>query len=172
MNTETPSRPLLPALLLASLYLAPLPGHALQSDREQPIDLEADSAEIDDKRGVSIYTGHVEITQGSMHIRADKLVVEQHRGKGTRLIATGRPMHFRQLPAPGKPPVRGHALRAEYDTGSELLILSGNAVLQQGKDRFANDRIVYDRVKGVVRAGRSAKGKTRVRITIDPNPSR
>ncbi len=159
-------------LLLAFSLCWPLAGLALQSDRSRPIQLEADSADINEKTGISVYTGHVDITQGSMHIRAHKLMVEQRKGKGTRLIATGKPVYFRQRPDPGKPEVEGHALRAEYNSGSELLILTGNAVLKQGKDSFSNDRIVYDRVKGRVKAGKSAKGKSRVKITIDPNNHR
>ncbi len=169
MKTFTTSTVL---ILLLSGLCWPLTGLALQSDRTRPIQLEADSADINEKTGVSVYTGHVDITQGSMHIRAHKLVVEQHKGQGARLVATGKPVYFRQRPDPGKPEVKGHARRAEYNTGSELLILTGNAVLKQGKDSFSNDRIVYDRVKGVVKAGKSAKGKDRVKITIDPNNHR
>ncbi|OQX44175.1 MAG: lipopolysaccharide transport periplasmic protein LptA, partial [Candidatus Sedimenticola endophacoides] len=49
---------------------------------------------------------------------------------------------------------------------SEILYLIGDAVLSQGKDSFKSDRITYDRVKAVVKAGASAKGKQRVRATI------
>ncbi len=164
-----PSASILPLLALLALVLPPTAGHALPSDRKQAIELEADSADIDDKLGVSTYSGHVEITQGSLRIRADKLVVRRHKKRGARLVATGSPVRFRQLPARGKPPITGQARRAEYDTDSELLILSGDAVLKQGKDTFRNDRIVYDRVKGVVKAGKVASGKTRVHIRIEPD---
>jgi lipopolysaccharide export system protein LptA len=43
----------------------------------------------------------------------------------------------------------------------------GDAVLIQGKDSMRSDRIVYDRVKSVVKAGAAAKGKQRVRISIE-----
>jgi lipopolysaccharide export system protein LptA len=43
---------------------------ALSSDREQPINLEADAADIDDLKGISIYTGNVVLTQGSMVIKS------------------------------------------------------------------------------------------------------
>ena len=43
----------------------------------------------------------------------------------------------------------------------------GDSVLFQGKDSFKSDRITYDRTKSLVRAGASAKGKQRVRISIE-----
>ena len=41
-------------------------AHALPSDSQQPINIQADSAEMDDKRGVAIYRGDVIITQGTL----------------------------------------------------------------------------------------------------------
>ena len=38
---------------------------ALASDREQPITVEADGVEINDRTGVSVYKGNVVIRQGS-----------------------------------------------------------------------------------------------------------
>ena len=42
------------------------------------------------------------------------------------------------------------------------------AELRQGRDSFRSDRIVYDRVRSVVKAGAAAQGKQRVRISIQP----
>lgn len=41
-------------------------AHALPSDSSQPINIQADSAELDDKRGIAIYRGDVVITQGTL----------------------------------------------------------------------------------------------------------
>ena len=56
----------------------------------------------------------------------------------------------------------------EYRFDSEELLLTGDAVVLQGKDTFKSDRITYDRVRSVVKGGAAAKGKERVRITVDP----
>jgi lipopolysaccharide export system protein LptA len=64
--------------------------------------------------------------------------------------------------------VKGEARRAEYEVGTENLILIGDAVVVQGKDSMRSDRIIYDRVRSVVKAGAAAKGKERVRISIQP----
>ena len=44
---------------------------ALESDASQPIYVEADSVEINDGTGVSVYQGNVDVTQGSIHLTAD-----------------------------------------------------------------------------------------------------
>ena len=62
----------LAALLAAS---APLTLEALESDLEQPIMIEADSLEIDDREGTSLYRGNVDIRQGTIHITADSVKV-------------------------------------------------------------------------------------------------
>ncbi len=153
------------ALLL--LFLLPLAASALESDKNKPIYIEADSVEIDDGKGVSVYQGSVDVTQGSMHFTADKVVVTRKEGKSDHIRATGNPVTFEQELEGEKEPVRGRARAVEYDTDSEMLHMIGDAVLYQGKDSFKSDRISYDRTKSLVRAGASAKGKQRVRISIE-----
>jgi lipopolysaccharide export system protein LptA len=45
--------------------------------------------------------------------------------------------------------------------------LIDEAELTQGEDRFASDRIVYNRITERVTAGTSAQGRERVKIRID-----
>lgn len=167
MNPDQPRRcrrTLLPLLLL---LWAPLAG-ALSSDKDQPIDIVADSVDINEATGTSTYTGNVEINQGTIRLRADRVVVEHRPGQPHKIDATGEPARFRQLPDNSDRYVEGRAERVEYRLDSEELVLSGNAELTQGQDRFNSDRIVYDRVRAVVKAGAAAQGKERVRVTIQP----
>ena len=85
---------------------------------------------------------------------------------GGEVVAEGRPVKFRQQAAEG--PVEGEARHVEYEVDSENLLMAGDAVLIQGKDSMRSDRIAYDRVRAVVKAGAAAKGKQRVRISIQP----
>lgn len=166
MNPDRHTRPALLASLLLAL-LAPQ-AHALSSDKDQPIDIVADSVDIDEAKGTSTYTGHVEINQGSIRLRADKVVVEHKPGQPRKVKATGEPAEFRQLPDKSKEYVTGTAKQLQYRLDSEELVLTGDARLNQGKDHFRSDRIVYDRVRAVVKAGAAAQGKDRVRVTIQP----
>ena len=159
------------ALLLLASGTAAL---ALPDDQKQPIQIEADGVEIDDGRQLSIYTGNVDIRQGSMHLQADRVTVHHRQSRQPhRIVAEGRPARFRQLAKKGGKEVKARAMRIEYDANSEAVVLIGNAVLTQDKDSFRSDRIVYDRGKAVVNAGAAVAGSgkkkgERVRITIDP----
>lgn len=152
------------------LMLAAPAALALSTDKDQPIEIEADSVDIDEGKGISVYLGNVEINQGSMRLLADKVTVYQQRRKPTRFVAEGNPVRFRQLPDDSKVYNKARALRAEYEVHSEVITLINEAKLIQGKDTFASDRIVYDRVKAVVRGGAAAEGRQRVKIRIQPKP--
>ncbi|HEB97388.1 MAG TPA: lipopolysaccharide transport periplasmic protein LptA [Sedimenticola thiotaurini] len=163
--SETRARIPVAALLLA---LLPVLATALPEDSRQPITMEADGVEIDDGTGVSVYEGNVVVDQGSIHLTADRVVVTRKPNGANHIVASGNPTTFRQRVEGKREPIRGRSRKAEYDTDSEVVILIGDAVVTQGKDSFASDRIVYDRVRGQVRAGARAKGKQRVRVTIQP----
>ncbi len=158
------------ALRLVTLTLLLWNGTAaaLSSDRRQPIDIEADGVELNEAKAQSTYTGRVEIRQGSMHLWADRVLVRHRARRPQHFLATGKPVRFEQQLDDGGL-VKARARRMEYDISSEEIVLQGQAVLEQGKDRFASDRIVYDRKRGLVKAGARAKGRQRVHISIDPD---
>ena len=157
-------------LALALAWAVATPAWALSSDRDQPIELEADSARIDERTGVSVYTGNVKLIQGSRRLDADRLTVER-TAEGDRLVAEGRPATFSQQPDDKPEPVEGRALHIDYHTGQEQVILTGEAEVWQGGNRFASERIVYDASSDTVRGGQASPGSQpgeRVRITIQP----
>ncbi len=161
-------RPGWTALLLLSLFCTGAPALSSESpDEEQPILIEADSADINDRKGVSIYRGNVEVRQGTSVLNADQVTVEHPGKKAKKLIAIGKPVKYRQSQGGDKPDIRAEASQAEYITDSEELIMIGDAVLYQGKDSFRSDRITYDRKSGILKGGISAQGKSRVQITIE-----
>jgi lipopolysaccharide export system protein LptA len=141
-------------------------AHALSSDKDQPIELAADSVDVDEGRGTSVYKGNVDLRQGSMRLLADTVTVKQQGRQPNRIIAVGS-VRFTQKNTEGQM-VEARAKKAEYAVNSEILELTGKASLTQGGDTMKSDRIVYDRVKHTVRAGAAAQGKQRVRITIEP----
>lgn len=156
-------------LLAAALWMALCgPAAGLSTDKDQPLDLEADSAEIDEAKGKSVYVGNVVAVQGSMRLESDRLTIFHVGSKAERLEAEGRPARFQQLADDSPEPVKARARQLEYRFDSEELLLTGDAVVTQGKDSFKSDRITYDRVRSVVKGGAAAQGKERVRITVDP----
>jgi lipopolysaccharide export system protein LptA len=154
---------------LTWLLLALLACHgsafALASDKDQPIELSADSVDVDQGKGQSTYKGDVDMRQGSMRLQAEQVVVRNQGNKPNRVIATGK-VRFQQQTEDGL--VKARAKKADYVVNSELLELTGDASLTQRGDTMHSDRIVYDRVKHKVKAGAAASGSQRVKITIQP----
>ncbi|MFN2308500.1 MAG: lipopolysaccharide transport periplasmic protein LptA [Gammaproteobacteria bacterium] len=152
------------------LLIAPLlsgPAHALSTDRNQPMDVEADRAQIDDARGVSVYRGNVLIVQGSLRLTADELTLHTRDGTIIKAIATGGPATYRQRPDGKDQDVVAEALKLEYFADQQRLILTDQASIRQAGDSFRSQRIDYDIGADVVKAGASSP-KDRVRITIQP----
>lgn len=152
-------------ILAFSLFLSGS-ALALSTDKDQPIEVEADSVDVNETEGISIYKGNVEINQGSIRLQAAKVTIHHPKGKSEKLVAVGNPVRFRQLPDNKKEYIKGRGKKVEYKINSETMYLSDNAVLIQGSNSFKSDRIVYDRVKAIVKAGTAAKGKKRVKMTI------
>jgi lipopolysaccharide export system protein LptA len=143
---------------------------ALEGDQEQPLLIESDSVELDGVQDISVYTGNVQIDQGSMRILADQVTVNHKEDRRPRfIVAVGNPVRYRQAVEGEKGDVQAHAERMEYDADKDELTLIGHAELTQTADRFASDRIVYDRARSQVKAGTSAQGSGRVQITFTPD---
>ncbi|OYY84696.1 MAG: lipopolysaccharide transport periplasmic protein LptA [Methylophilales bacterium 16-45-9] len=65
------------ACVLSILLCLPLQVWAEAADRDQPIELEADTVTVNDAKKTSTYSGKVILTQGTLVIHADKLVVRE-----------------------------------------------------------------------------------------------
>lgn len=157
-------------IVLVTLLAAPMFLWALSSDSEQSISFQSDKFEMDDIRKTQTYSGTVVMEQGSMKISADKVVIFRQGNKVSRVIATGRPAHYSQVPEAGKDPIVAQAFRMEYDIDDKTLHLIENAsVVQQGTSLSGN-RIEYDVKNALVKAeGNLTKGKDdRVRMIIPP----
>lgn len=142
---------------------------ALEEDQYQPMYIEADAAELDEKQATSLYLGNVDVTQGSMHILADEVLVHHREDRRVRkIIAVGKPVRYRQRVDDDPDEVEGRALRMEYEADRDELTLIDEAVLIQGEDRFASDRIIFNRGTNRVTAGTSAQGRERVKIRLEP----
>lgn len=158
---------------LAMPMVMSAPAVALEEDQYQPMYIEADAAELDDQQSTSLYIGNVEVTQGSMRIWADEVLVHHKPDRrAQKIIAIGQPVRYRQRLDDDPEEVEGYALRMEYEADREELTLIDEAILVQGEDRFASDRIVYNRLTDRVTAGSSAQGRERVKIRIEPEAAR
>ncbi len=154
-------------LLLLSAGLA-LQAFALESDISKPMNIRANSVEINDKTGVSTYRGNVVVIQGSMKITADILwVTHNTEHKLMKIVAEGRPATYKQRPDNKDQDVRAQARRMEYFANRSLLVLKRQASLSQGGNVFKSGKILYNLKTDRILAGaRQTKG-SRVNITIE-----
>lgn len=143
-------------------------SNALSSDPDQPMNIEADSAELDDERGVTEYSGAVVMTQGSIRIRAETVTVYDGDDGVEKVILVGKPARFRQRPDGKKNYIRASADRIEYLMSQDLLLLKEKAQVTQGNDLFSGNFIRYDTKKNQVKAKKAKNGSGRVKITIAP----
>jgi len=133
-----------------------------------PLVIEADQVQINDKTGISVYKGNVQVTRGTVHLSCDTLTVHNADGEVRQSQCDGRPAKFRREPEGGKKEVRGHANRVEYYLEDEHVILLGEAHLEQDRDTFSGQHIIYYLKRDVVKADTAGHDGGRVRITIHP----
>lgn len=154
-------------LLLILASLLPATVLALATDRDQPIQIEADRLEIDETRHISHYQGNVEMNQGSLNISADSIIFHFDQNNDLQwLQVEGQPAHFKQLNDDQKP-VSGSALRMNfYQSRSELELL-GQARFQSALDTIESESIMINTETDALQAG-NASPDGRVRMLIQP----
>ncbi|MBX2825351.1 MAG: lipopolysaccharide transport periplasmic protein LptA [Gammaproteobacteria bacterium] len=153
------------ALVLFGVLLVQGGVQAKTSDFEQAIDVKADRSEFNEKAGVQILSGNVEITQGTMLIKADSIEVTLKDNKLSTIEGQGSPIRFQQENDEGELIV-GECQTILYEAENGRLTLKGSATLSEPKQNLRSDRIVFDSISQTVIA---EGGKTgRVSITIQP----
>ena len=150
------------------LLCLPLPAWALSADRNEPIDIEADSATLNETSGLSTYRGNVHLRQGTLQLHGDNMTVQMRDDRIEKIVLTGNPATYVQRPDAADEDQHAEAGRIEYYAREDRMILLENArIWQSGKDRFSSDRIVFNLADNTVNAG-GGSSSDRVRITLQP----
>ena len=137
-------------LLLSSLSLT---AQALPDDREQPIHITADKAIRDEKRGVTVYSGHVQMRQGSMELDAESLTIFHEKRDADKIVARGTPAKMRQQPELDQGLVHAHADVITYFRDQELIHLRTSARLTRDDGTLVTgDSIDYYIAEELVKA--------------------
>lgn len=159
-------------LALATFCLA---AQAERADRDKPVNIEANRVTVDDRNKVHIFEGDVVLTQGTLQIKGDKLVVTQGADGFQNGIATAtgeKLASFRQKREASTEYVTGEAERIEYDSRAEKAKLFQRAYVRSGGDEVRGAYIEYDAVSEnylVTNApGSGPANQGRVRATIQP----
>jgi len=157
------------ALRRVCLALVLTAGASVAASQER-ITLDADSAELDQATGVSVYVGNVVLTRGDREVTGDRMTVHTTAGQQLAfVVVTGAPATFSRPASTGVEAVRGEAPRIEYHaSGPERLLLEGGGTVLRGRDEFSGEIISYDVERDLVEARGDADTGRRVRITLFP----
>lgn len=139
MNRYTNNAVLLTLLLLAWNGSS----HAESADRDKPIHLESDRVLIDDIKQTSVFEGKVHLTQGTLDIQAEKIVLTQDKQGYKHCTATGKLASFRQKHEGADEYIEGYGERIEYDTRAETVDFFGQARAKRNQDDVQGDHISY-----------------------------
>jgi lipopolysaccharide export system protein LptA len=149
-------------------------ARAERTDRDKPVNIEADRMLADDQKQTAVFEGRVVLTQGTFVLRAEKLTVRQDTQGFQTGVAVGAPATFRQKRDGVDEWIDGEAVRIEYDGKTERVELFDKARVSRDKDEVRGNYISYDSRTEVFRVqpSKDAAGppgrEGRVRAVIQP----
>ncbi len=110
----------------------------------QPITGEAEKLTF--QKDKLVYEGKVRLVRGKAVLRADKVTIfVDEEGKPKKLVAEGNVVYTE----PGRKAVSSYA---EYDLRTEVILLRGNARVEEDRNLIEAEEIVYDRKNNTLRA--------------------
>ena len=134
-------------LLPIALVCLALPVRAERADRDKPVNIEADRIVVEEAKKIQTFEGNVQLTQGTLVIRAAKLVVSQDSQgfqKGVAYSGADGLARFRQKREGKDEYVNGEAERIEYDARTEKTELFIRAHVVSGLDEVRGHYVSYD----------------------------
>lgn len=162
-------------ILFCLLILSFSQTMALSTDREQPIQIEADKATIDNMKGTAVYEGNVIVMQGSIRLNAATVTLNYNdQNDIEKVVAMGQPTHFKQRLDSGEE-IKAKAKEMEYNAVKDMLHLRVEAELRKernGEDTYTSTapRITYDTQRGIITADKGKNKKGRITMTLKPQP--
>ena len=155
--------PKLQAGLLAVALLAVGAADARTSDRNQPMDIEADRSDcgLGDNASCTL-VGNVSIAQGSMQVGASRAVVQQVGGNPSRALLSGGVTLRQTLDDGGT--IDARAANVDYDMRTEVVIFTGDVTINQARGTLTGQKAVYNMKTGQVQSGGQGSGRVKMRI--------
>ncbi len=154
-----------------------------KADRTQPVVFAADAARVDESQRLNILTGNVEMTKGTMLIRADRVEVRQNPDGTQTATATGGSggrSYFKQKREGADEVIEGEAEKIVYEGRNDTVTFTSRAEMRRmvsgvRADEVNGQAIRYDNKTSVyqVMGSSSEAGKPggRVKGVITPRAS-
>ncbi|MEP6701385.1 MAG: lipopolysaccharide transport periplasmic protein LptA [Betaproteobacteria bacterium] len=151
------------------------PAAAEKTDREKPIRYSANNLDGNEAEQTVLLTGKVEVVQGTIVLKADRVVLKQQPDGSYNVTATGKPVTFRQKMDNSDEFVEAQGLRIEYLGAKDLVELYDQGWIKRGKDELRGAFLTYNSASGAF-AGRGTMTPAqpgvdgRVSGVIQPKP--
>jgi len=169
--------PILRFLLCVACALTAGVAGAEKADSRKPMNIEADALRYDDLKQISVFTGNVVVTRGSIIIKGARIEVRQDpQGYqfGVVTAAPGQRAFFRQKRDGDDEYIEGESETIEYDGRADVFKLIKDARLRrlrgtQVADVVTGNIIQYNSLTDVFTVdGDPQKGGARVRAILTP----
>jgi lipopolysaccharide export system protein LptA len=117
---------------------------ALSTDSNQPVYIDSDSQHLDMKSNQVTFLGNVTLTQGSIHITAEKVIIIRNPKTGNidEIQGFGNLSTFSQKTDEGKL-LYGESRQLLYKMSDDMLTMIGNAKLSQEDSIIRSSKIRY-----------------------------
>jgi lipopolysaccharide export system protein LptA len=176
---------------------AQTPGNFASSysaNASKPVDIEADTLEVDDKKKTAVFRGNVSATQGGVNMKSKEIYVTYAAGEkktasaSAEPVASGNPLggggQIKQIDAKGnvfltmkatkegEKPQEAKSDWAIFDVKKQQITIGGDVVLSQGENVIRGSKLVIDLTTGLSRFENSGKtgGTERMRAIFTPTP--
>lgn len=116
---------------------------AIKADPTLPVEVTADSLDVNQEDGSAEFRGNVEVGQGPMRLSAARVLViyDDTRRQIQRMEAVGDVVLVNG-------PDAAEAQRADYSIDTGVIVMSGDVLLTQGANALTSDRMTVNLTTG------------------------
>ena len=140
---------------------------ALESDRQQPLEVNANSTDGTLGDGITTLRGEVDIRQGTLHITADEAEVSKVDGRVQSVTFRGKPAFLEQeIEEQGL--IQATANIIDYQVASGLVTLTGSADVQHPQYQINGEMLTYDLNVQHFEGSGDENSNGRIHIRLDP----
>jgi len=139
-------------------------AYARTDDGEKPIHITADSAELNEKSGVSIYRGDVKMVQGTTILHGDIITVYTANDEVEKMVSVGNLATYEETTDDGDV-VYAESEEMIYNSAEKKIELFRRGKITQVGNVIRSDYILYLTEEGLIDTGTK---KDRIEITIQP----
>ena len=151
---------------LCLLFLS-TPLIALESDRQKPLEVSANSTDGTLGDGITTLRGNVDIRQGTLRITADEAEVKKVDGRVGSVTFRGKPAFLEQeIEEQGL--VQATANIIDYQVAGGLVTLTGNADVKHPQYQISGEVLTYDLNIQHFQGSSDENGNGRIHILLDP----